>query len=295
MFRDVATVVAVTVVEFSTSVFTPFSGIVEILELELGTKDVSTAVTLDRLPLMLFVLLVLLLQLLLLLLVTLTLGTDVAKVLLLLLMMVDEADNAGATDDGMVVGDGAMLDDTNDILGEDDTDEDEVIDGGAGTADEGVALRDKLAFVGAVLADDTVAVVEVVVIVGTVVLFSVIGAPGPGCDVAFASEPAACFSLLVSSLTMASALSLLGTTDVALLSLVLVPLLLEMVLELLVLFPILVADVDVVDPVVVDVGARDETVAAEGEDAVDVVTVLDTDAINTDAVVAVVLPVALGS
>lgn len=170
-------------VEFSTSVFTPFSGIVEILELELGTKDVSTAVTLDdRLPLMLFVLLVLLL-LLLLLLDTLTLGTDVTKVLLLLLMMVDETDNGvGATDDGMVVGAGAMLDDdTSDILGEDDTDEDEVIDGGAGTADEGVALRDKLAFVdaAAVLAVDTVAVVEVVVIVGTVVLFSVTGAPGP--------------------------------------------------------------------------------------------------------------------
>lgn len=170
-------------VEFSTSVFTPFSGIVEILELELGTKDVSTAVTLDdRLPLMLFVLLVLLL-LLLLLLDTLTLGTDVTKVLLLLLMMVDETDNGvGATDDGMVVGTGAMLDDdTSDILGEDDTDEDEVIDGGAGTADEGVAHRDKLAFVGAaaVLAVDTVAVVEVVVIVGTVVLFSVTGAPGP--------------------------------------------------------------------------------------------------------------------
>lgn len=170
-------------VEFSTSVFTPFSGIVEILEIELGTKDVSTAVTLDdRLPLMLFVLLVLLL-LLLLLLDTLTLGTDVTKVLLLLLMMVDETDNGvGATDDGMVVGAGAMLDDdTSDILGEDDTDEDEVIDGGAGTADEGVALRDKLAFVGAaaVLAVDTVAVVEVVVIVGTVVLFSVTGAPGP--------------------------------------------------------------------------------------------------------------------
>lgn len=170
-------------VEFSTSVFTPFSGIVEILEIELGTKDVSTAVTLDdRLPLMLFVLLVLLL-LLLLLLDTLTLGTDVTKVLLLLLMMVDETDNGvGATDDGMVVGAGAMLDDdTSDILGEDDTDEDEVIDGGAETADEGVALRDKLAFVdaAAVLAVDTVAVVEVVVIVGTVVLFSVTGAPGP--------------------------------------------------------------------------------------------------------------------
>lgn len=171
-------------VEFSTSVFTPFSGIVEILELELGTKDVSTAVTLDdRLPLMLFVLLVLLLLLLLLLLLdTLTLGTDVTKVLLLLLMMVDETDNGvGATDDGMV-GAGAMLDDdTSDILGEDDTDEHEVIDGGAETADEGVALRDKLAFVdaAAVLAVDTVAVVEVVVIVGTVVLFSVTGAPGP--------------------------------------------------------------------------------------------------------------------
>lgn len=188
MLRGVATVVAVTVVEFSTSVFTPFSGIVEILGLGLGTKDVSTAVTLDRLPLMLFVLLVLLLllllQLLLLLLLldTLILGTDVAKVLLLLLMMVDETDNGGATDDGMVVvGAGAILDDdTNDILGEEDIDEVEVIDGGAGAADEGVALRDKLAFVGAVLAVDTVAVVEVVVIVGTVVLFSVTGAPGPG-------------------------------------------------------------------------------------------------------------------
>lgn len=186
MFRGVATVVAVTVVEFSTSVFTPFSGIVEILELELGTKDVSTAVKLDGLPLLLLLLFVLLVLLLLLLLLldTLTLLTDVAKVLLLLLlllMMVDDTDDSGAAaDDEMVVGDGAMLEDTNAILGADDSDEDEVIDGGAGTADEGVELRDKLAFVGAVLAVDTVAVVEVVVIVGTVALFSVAGAPGPG-------------------------------------------------------------------------------------------------------------------
>lgn len=91
-------------------------------------------------------------------------------------------------------------------------------------------------------------------------------------------------------------LSLPGTTDVALLSLVLVPLLLEMVLELLVLFPILVADVDVVDPAVVDVVvAGDETATAEGGDAADVVTVLVTGAVATDAVVAAVLPVALGS
>lgn len=185
MFRGVATVVAVTVVEFSTSVFTPFSGIVEILELELGTKDVSTAVKLDGLPLLLLLLFVLLVLLLLLLLLldTLTLLTDVAKVLLLLLllMMVDDTDDSGAAaDDEMVVGDGAMLEDTNAILGADDSDEDEVIDGGAGTADEGVELRDILAFVGAVLAVDTVAVVEVVVIVGTVALFSVAGAPGPG-------------------------------------------------------------------------------------------------------------------
>lgn len=185
MFRGVATVVAVTVVEFSTSVFTPFSGIVEILELELGTKDVSTAVKLDGLPLLLLLLFVLLVLLLLLLLLldTLTLLTDVAKVLLLLLllMMVDDTDDSGAAaDDEMVVGDGAMLEDTNAILGADDSDEDEVIDGGAGTADEGVELRDKLAFVGAVLAVDTVAVVEVVVIVGTVALFSVADAPGPG-------------------------------------------------------------------------------------------------------------------
>lgn len=97
-------------------------------------------------------------------------------------------------------------------------------------------------------------------------------------------------------MTIASVLlSLPGTTDVALLSLVLVPLLLEMVLELLVLFPILVADVDVVEPAVVAVVAGDETVTAEGEDAVDVVTVLVTGAVATDAVVAVVLPVALGS
>lgn len=184
MFRGVATVVAVTVVEFSTSVFTPFSGIVEILELELGTKDVSTAVTLDGLPLLLLFVLLVLLLLLLLLLDTLTLLTDVDKVLLLLLlllMMVDDTDDSGgAADDEMVVGDGAMLEDTNAILGADDSDEDEVIDGGAGTADEGVELRDKLAFVGAVLAVDTVAVVEVVVIVGTVALLSVAGAPGPG-------------------------------------------------------------------------------------------------------------------
>lgn len=91
-------------------------------------------------------------------------------------------------------------------------------------------------------------------------------------------------------------LSLPGTTDVALLSLVLVPLLLEMVLELLVLFPILVADVDVVDPAVADVVvAGDETATAEEGDAADVVTVLVTGADATDAVVAVVLPVALGS
>lgn len=91
-------------------------------------------------------------------------------------------------------------------------------------------------------------------------------------------------------------LSLPGTTDVALLSLVLVPLLLGMVLELLVLFPILVADVDVVDPAVVDVVvAGDETATAEGGDAADAVTVLVTGAVATDAVVAVVLPVALGS
>lgn len=91
-------------------------------------------------------------------------------------------------------------------------------------------------------------------------------------------------------------LSLPGTTDVALLSLVLVPLLLEMVLELLVLFPILVADVDVVNPAVVDVVvAGDETATAEGGDAADVVTVLVTGAVATDAVVAVVLPVTLGS
>lgn len=100
-------------------------------------------------------------------------------------------------------------------------------------------------------------------------------------------------------MAIASALpSLPGTTDVTLLSLVLVvPLLLEMVQELLlVLFPILVADVDVVDPAVVDVVAAGDETAAEGEDAVDVVTVLDTGAVATDAaVVAVVLPVALGS
>lgn len=99
-------------------------------------------------------------------------------------------------------------------------------------------------------------------------------------------------------MAIASALlpSLPGTTDVTLLSLVLVvPLLLEMVQELLlVLFPILVADVDVVDPAVVDVVAAGDETAAEGEDAVDVVTVLDTGAVATDAV-AVVLPVALGS
>lgn len=97
-------------------------------------------------------------------------------------------------------------------------------------------------------------------------------------------------------MTIASVLlSLPGTTDVALLSLVLVPLLLEMVLELLVLFPILVADVDVVDSAVVDVVTGDETATAEGGDAADVVTVLVTGAVATDAVVAVVLPVALGS
>lgn len=103
-------------------------------------------------------------------------------------------------------------------------------------------------------------------------------------------------SLLVSSLTIASVLlSLPGTIDVALLSLVLVPLLLEMVLELLVLFPILVADVDVVDPAVVDVVTGDETVTVEEGETADVVTVLVTGAVATDAVVAVVLPVTLGS
>lgn len=97
-------------------------------------------------------------------------------------------------------------------------------------------------------------------------------------------------------MTIASVLlSLPGTIDVALLSLVLVPLLLEMVLELLVLFPILVADVDVVDPAVVDVVTGDETVTVEEGEAADVVTVLVTGAVATDAVVAVVLPVTLGS
>lgn len=90
----------------------------------------------------------------------------------------------------------------------------------------------------------------------------------------------------------ASTLSLAGTADVALLSLLLVPLLLETVLELLVLLHILVADVDVVDPAAdADVVVGDEAVAAEGGDAVDVVTVLVTGAAATDAVVAVVLPV----
>lgn len=101
-------------------------------------------------------------------------------------------------------------------------------------------------------------------------------------------------------MAIASALlpSLPGTTEVALLSLVLVvPLLLEMVQELLlVLFPILVADVDVVDPAVVDAVAAGDETAAEGGDAVDVVTVLVTGAVATDAaVVAVVFPVVLGS
>lgn len=118
--------------------------------------------------------------------------------------------------------------------------------------------------------------------------------------------------MLVSSLlSIASvALSALpGTTDVALLllSLVLVvPLLLEMVLLelLLVLFPMLVADVDdgvepAADVVVTVVDAEDdETVDNdEGGDAVDVVTVLLVTgaAVATDAVVTVVLPeVALG-
>lgn len=90
----------------------------------------------------------------------------------------------------------------------------------------------------------------------------------------------------------ASTLSLAGTADVALLSLLLVPLLLETVLELLVLLHILVADVDVVDPAAdADVVVGDEVVAADGGDAVDVVTVLVTGAAATDAVVAVVLPV----
>lgn len=95
--------------------------------------------------------------------------------------------------------------------------------------------------------------------------------------------------------------ALLGTTDVALLSLVLVPLLLEM--RLLVLFPMLGADVDdVVDPaaatdVVIVVADDDATVVDDdGEDVVDAVAVLATGAaVATDVVVAVVLPVvALG-
>lgn len=173
MFSGGAAVVAVLVVEFNTSVFTPFSGIVDILELELGTNDVSTADTPDRLLLLPLLLPELLLLLPLILPDTLTLAVVTKVLLLLLLMTVDETGDVAVIGEmvdsviGAVILDGA----NDDILG-DDADEDGVIGVGR-TTDEGVALRGKFAFAGAVLAViDAVAIGGVVVIVGAAVLHS---------------------------------------------------------------------------------------------------------------------------
>lgn len=295
MFNGVGTDVTVAVVEFSTSVFTPFSGIADILGLRLGTNDVSTAVTFDRLPLLLLLalilpaLLLLFAQLLLLLILLdtaiLTAGIKVLLLLLLLLLMVvDETDEGVAFDEilvRLIVG-ALVLDGATDILGVVDADED-----GDGTAAVGVALRDGVEVVGAGLVDAG-AVVEVAV----VLLLSVVETVVVGRDVGDDSEPAASFSCSVSSFTIASVLSVTGsvefTFDVLLVSfvvLLILPLLL-LLLVVLVILLILVAVVDVVVAV-----AEDTVAAAGGGDAADVVTVLITGAVATDDTVAVVFVV----
>lgn len=174
------------------------------------------------------------------------------------------------------------LDTAVDILG-DDADEDEVTE--TGTAALGVSLRVEGAVVVAVLVD-TVAVVEVVAVV-IVLLSVVVVVVVTGRDVEGESEPAACFSLTVSSLVTVSEVSLPGNAELTIGVLLLPFVLLMLVLLLLLLFAvvvllhILVAVVDVVIAVV--------DTAADGGDAVDVVSVLVTGAVATDAVVAVVV------
>lgn len=296
MFSGAGTDVTVAVVEFSTSVFTPFSGIADILGLGLGTNDVSTAVTFDRLPLLLMLLVLLLPALLLLLLLfaqllllldtaILTAGTKVLP-LLLLLIILDETDEDVAFVEmlGNVIVGALVLDGATDILVAVDADEE-----GDGTTVEGVALRDGVAFAGAGLVD-TGAVVEVAVVL---LLLSVVEAAVTGKDDGDDSEPAASFSCSVSSFTFASGPSGAGSVEftvvVLLLSFVVLlalPLLL-LLLVVLVILLILVAVVDVVVAV-----AEDTVAAASGGDAADVVTVLVTGAAAaTDDTVAVVLVV----
>lgn len=301
MFSGAGTdVTVVAVVEFSTSVFTPFSGIADILGLGLGTNDVSTADTFDRLPLLLLllalllpVLVLLFAQLLLLLLLldtaTLTAGTKVL-LLLLLLMVLEETEEGVAFDeilDRVIVG-ALVLDGTTDILVAVVDAEEE----GDGTTVEGVALRDGVAFAGAGLVD-TGAVVEVaVVLLLSVVEAVVVTDRADGDD----SEPAASFSCSVSSFTFASVPSagpgsVEFTFDVLLLSfvvLLILPLLLLLLLVVLVILLILVA---VVDVVVAALAEDTVAAAASGGDAADVVTVLVTGAVATDDTVAVVFVV----
>lgn len=295
MFSGAGTDVTVAVVEFSTSVFTPFSGIADILGLGLGTNDVSTAVTFDRLPLLLLLLVLLLPALLLLLFAQLLLLLDTAMLtagtkvlpLLLLLMILDDTDEGVAVVEmlGNVIVGALVLDGATDILVAVDADEE-----GDGTTVEGVALRDGVAFTGAGLVD-TGAVVEVAVVL-LLLLLSVVEAVVTGRDDGDDSEPAASFSCSASSFTFASGPSGAGsvefTFDVLLLSfvvLLVLPLLL-LLLVVLVILLILVAVVDVVVAV-----AEDTVAAASGGDAADVVTVLVTGAVATDDTVAVVLVV----
>lgn len=300
MFSGVGTDVTVAVVEFSTSVFTPFSGIADILGLGLGTNDVSTAVTFDRLPLLLLLLalllpvllLLLFAQLLLLLLLLdtaiLTAGANVLLLLLLLLLMIlDETDEGVAFVEilGNVTVGALVLDGATDILLVVAV----AVEEGGGTTVEGVALRDGVAFAGAGLVD-TGAVVDVAV----VLLFSEVEAAVVGKDDGDESEPAASFSCSVSSFTAAASGpsgpgSVEFTFDVLLLSFVVLfvlPLLLLLFVVLVILL-ILVAVVDVVVAV-----AEDTVAAASGGDAADVVTVLVTGATAAaDDTVAVVVVV----
>lgn len=269
LFDEVAVVVAAAVAEFSTSVFTPFSGI-EILELRLGTKDVSTAVTLDKLLLLLLLLLQLLFTLLLLL-----LDTIVTKVLLLL-MMLDETEAGVGTDEivesvaaAVVMHEGAV-----DKLGEHVDAVDVIVNE---TRDEGVALRDGHVVV-AVEHVDTAAIVETVVAVVLQTLAVTVAVTDK--EAAGELEPAACLSLLVSSSLTVSALSLPESTEFTFDAL-LIPL--ALLLPLLELLHILVAVTDVIVTVV-------DAVTAAG-DAADVVIVLVTGVVAIDAVDAVVVVV----
>lgn len=287
LFNGGVAVVAVAVVEFSTSVFTPFSGIVEILELVLGTNDVSTAVTLDRLPALVLLLVILLFPLLMLevlvLLETATV-TTATKVLLLLMLGVTEDD---ATIDEMVdiaVVGHVTLDSAVDIQG-DETDEDVVTD--AATTDDGVVLRDEQAVLGVEVAAVVVVAVEVAVTV--VVALSVVDVIVPDKDVKVESVLVVCVSIAVSSLTLAFGLSLPGsvelTTDVLLVS----PVLLMLILQLLLVFAALVLLLML--GAVVTVSVEDVVTALDTEDNVHVTSVLVTCARATDDAIAVVVEV----